>query len=99
MLRDYLRLQLFSDSAGLMTTGVPVEIGGVPVLLWAKLRLLFSDGDGLRMGLAWNGAASVKPCFRHWNVLRAGDDRISHCAGYVVISEHDASKFLSLIHI
>ena len=73
LLRDYLRMQLLSAECGLMTTGVPLEVGSGtrnrPCLLWAKLHLLISDGDGLRQALDWNGHQSMKPCFRHWNVL------------------------------
>jgi len=96
MLRDYLRLQLFSTDAGLMTTGVPLDIAGEPVLIYANLKILLTDGDGHRLGLQWKGAAAVKPCFRHWNVFnKDAVQRLAHASSdeYVEISEHDPAKF------
>ena len=89
-------MQLLSSECGLMTTGVPITIGDEHHMLWARLRLLLSDGDGLRMALDWNGASSMKPCFRHWNVLSKDDatGRLRHAScDYVDIAEHDPSKF------
>ena len=54
MLRDYLRLQLLNPASGLMTSGVPIVIGGVPSLLYATLRILISDGDGHRCAFHHN---------------------------------------------
>ena len=39
-------------------------------MLYGKLASLLSDGDGLRMGLDWKGATSLKPCIKHFNVWR-----------------------------
>ena len=89
-------MQLLSSECGLMTTGIPITIGDEHHMIWARLRLLISDGDGLRMALDWNGASSMKPCFRHWNVLSRDDktDRLRHATcDYVDITEHDPSKF------
>ena len=97
MLRDYFRMQLLSTECGLMTTGLPIDLGDdQPCMLWARLRCLFSDGDGLRAALDWSGASSVKPCFRNWNVLSKDDasGRLRHATDeYVDIAEHDPSKF------
>ena len=55
--------------AGLLTVGLPLQIVGSHRLLFARLANLLSDGDGHRMGLDWKGASSLKPCFKHVNVL------------------------------
>ena len=96
MLRDYLRLQLFSTEAGLLTTGVPLILDDTPILLYANLGMLLSDGDGHRLGLQWKGAAAMKPCFRHWSVFnKDAVQRLAHesSGDYVHISESDPSKF------
>ena len=51
------------------TAGVPIMISGRPILLFARLTDLLSDGDGLRMAFDWKGASSMKPCFKHYNVF------------------------------
>lgn len=38
--------------------------------LVARLANLLSDGDGFRAALQWRGGASMKPCFKHDNVLK-----------------------------
>ena len=96
LLRDYIRLQLLSSECGLISTGVPLELGGQLTLLWANLRILLTDGDGHRIALDWNGASSIKPCFRHWNVIGRDDaGRLQHAPSdeYCDITESDTSKF------
>ena len=94
MLRDYLRLQLLAPDAGLQSTGVPLDLGGGRfVVIWARLGTLLSDGDGLRIALQWAGQGGVKPCFRHYNVLRKNSGRAEFDEGYVEIACHDATKF------
>ena len=68
MLRRYLRLQLLGAN-GLTTSGVPLMLHGQPFLLFASLRYIIADGEGLKLGLGWKGANAVKPCFKHWNVV------------------------------
>ena len=55
--------------AGLLTVGLPLLIAGMHRLLFARLANMLSDGDGLRTGLDWKGASSLKPCFKHMNVI------------------------------
>ena len=52
------------------TAGIALKLKGEFVVLHAKVVCLLSDGDGLKQGLQWNGASSLKPCFRHWNVVK-----------------------------
>jgi len=35
-----------------------------------KLSNLLTDGDGFRLAFGWRGGASLKPCFKHDNVLK-----------------------------
>ena len=39
-----------------------------------RLKIVISDGDGLRMGLDWRGAGALKPCFLHSNVVSKRSD-------------------------
>jgi len=90
MLRDFLRL-LFLGPHGLETVGVPVTIGNHTVVIWARMGHLFSDGDGLRLALDWKGAAGLKPCFLHWNVV----SKFSEIGGsdYVDVTCSDFRRF------
>ena len=68
-------LRLFLDRlllgpAGFATAGCPVPIAGTGRLLFARVTNLPSDGDGLRQALDWKGASGLKPCFKHYNVLK-----------------------------
>ena len=68
-LRDTLQELLFGNG-GLATSGVAVEVKGEPVLLFARLCSLLSDGDGHRIAYDWRGSSSMKPCIKHTNVLK-----------------------------
>ena len=77
MLRRVLEHMLVGP-AGLLTVGLPLLIAGSHRLLFARLSNVLSDGDGLRMGLDWKGASSLKPCFKHVNVFMK--DRTRHAS-------------------
>ena len=68
-LRVYLRFQLLGV-CGLSTSGVPLMLQWQPVMLFASLTSILSDGDGLGTALDWKGHVSLKPCFKHINVFR-----------------------------
>jgi len=72
--------------AGFLTAGVPLLIAGVHRLLFARLANMLSDGDGLRSGLDWRGATSLKPCFKHLNVLMKGSGLAHLRPGFVDIA-------------
>ena len=93
MLRDLLRLTLGGPS-GLQTAGSPASIKGQPVTIFAKLVFLLGDGDGLKMALQWKGASGVKPCFRHWNLVKRDHWLSTETGGkYVAVDCCQASKF------
>ena len=68
-LRIFLERAMFGES-GFATTGCPLIVRGSAVCIFARVVNILSDGDGLRMALDWHGASSLKPCFRHHNVLK-----------------------------
>ena len=79
---------LLLDPEGLMTGGVALEVGGQSVLLFATVRNVLSDGDGLRLVSDWRGANAIKPCWRHCNVAAKRDE--AFCSdGFVDIEHHD----------
>ena len=92
MLALFLR-RLFLSALGLATAGVPVTINGVIAVIFARLHVLISDGDGLRLAFCWRGAGSIKPCLRHFNVLSKGSDLSGRLEGYVEITCDDPEKF------
>ena len=75
MLRQFLRIALIGPG-GFSTSGVALNLNGQPAVLFAKLKHMIADGDGLRQALDWKGANAIKVCFRHWNCVskRAGRD-------------------------
>ena len=93
MLRDYLSMQLFSIECGLMATSMPIELGDQHCWLWARPRILISDGDGHRLAMDWNRQGAMKPCFRHWNVISKDESlgRLEHAPGeYVDITKAES---------
>ena len=68
-LRQFLHTLLLGP-LGMATGGVPLEIGGSPIMLFAKVTNMLSDGDGLREAFDLNGASGLKPCLKHWNVWK-----------------------------
>ena len=93
MFRDYLRLQLLGED-GITTAGVPLKVHGVHMMLYARLKHVLSDGDGLRMAFDWKGAGGLKPCFLHWNVFGKLSDLAFRRPEYVDITCTDCSLFL-----
>ena len=93
MLCDYLKVH-FLGANGIETAGLPLELHGQPFLLFAKLAVLLGDGEGLQKAFQWAGAGGIKPCLRHWNVLKLGsglahrDDRFVEidCACHAKLS-------------
>ena len=94
MLRDYLKLALFSPT-GFMKAGMVLQLRGQLAVIHARVKIMLSDGDGLRQALQWMGSGSLKPCFRHWNVLKKNSNRTEHDASetYVEITCPDPTKF------
>jgi hypothetical protein len=94
MLRLFVERILYGPS-GMSTVGVPLLIGGQERLLFAKLTNLLSDGDGHRMGWDWRGAASLKPCWKHFNVFRKDSGLAHRMPGYVEIDCSDPALLRS----
>jgi hypothetical protein len=94
MLRLFVERILYGQS-GMSTVGVPLLIGGQERLLFAKLTNLLSDGDGHRMGWDWRGAASLKPCWKHFNVFRKDSGLAHRMPGYVEIDCSDPALLRS----
>ena len=92
MLAVFLK-RIMLGTSGFATAGIPVVINGSPVLLFANLKILISDGDGLRLAYSWRGAASLKPCLKHNNVLKKGSDLAPRCPSFVEISEDNDELF------
>ena len=93
-MRAFLEHLLVGPS-GLATEGRPVNFGSGDRLLFGLPANILSDGDGLRMCWDWRGASSMKPCWKHMNVLKRGSDLVGRRAGFVEITCTDRSQFRS----
>ena len=93
MLAALLR-RMFLSLQGFGTSGVPVLINGAYTMIYAKLAINMSDGDGMRMAYLWKGASGLKACLKHSNVLKRGSDLAGRAQGYVEITCHDPDKFI-----
>lgn len=92
MLRAFLNLFLIGPT-GISTAGVPLNLDGEPFLLFAELSHVLADGDGLRQGFQWIGANGIKPCLRHWNVLKLDTDLATRDPGFVEIDCASPDRF------
>ena len=93
MLRDFLLFALRSPS-GFEVAGAPLQIHEGHALIFARVAIILSDGDGLRMALEWMGQGCLKPCWRHYNVMRKESERAPHLPSrYCEISCCDSSRF------
>ena len=86
--------RMFLSRRGFGTAGVPVLINGAYVMIYAKLGVNMSDGDGMRMAYLWKGASGLKACLKHSNVLKRDSDLAGRVPGYVEITCHDPDKFI-----
>ena len=77
MLRKYLHLHLFGEK-GQQTNGWDLSWHGLSRRVFAKVPNILADGDGLRMCLQWGGQGCLKPCWRHWDVMKLGSGRAGH---------------------
>jgi len=86
--------RMFLSIQGFGTAGVPVLINGAYTMIYAKLGVNMSDGDGMRMAYLWKGASGLKACLKHSNVLKRNSDLADRVPGHVEITCHDPTKFV-----
>ena len=92
-LRQYLRLH-FLHPMSIQISGVSFTHDGTRYTIYAKLRCLLSDGEGLQQGLelvAYNG---IRPCVRCCNVLMKGSGLAHRRRGFVEIGCADHKLFV-----
>ena len=92
-LKFFLRHLLLGPN-GFMSCGAAVELGGESKLIFANLKLMMSDNDGVRLAWNWRGTASIRPCFLCQKVFKKESD-LAHRVGGVEISETNPAKFLA----
>lgn len=91
MLRDFLK-EFLRGPCGLETAGVALSFDGKPFLLRARLSNLLADAEGLQKGLQLKGAAGLRPCIMHDNVLSLNSDLAHRAPGFVEISCSSSSQ-------
>ena len=92
MMRHDLHVRLLGEN-GMSESGVAITINRQPLLFFAKLTNLLSDGDGHKQCLSWKGAAGIRPCFFHWNVFGKNSSMAGRREGFVDICCSDPSRF------
>lgn len=92
MMRAYLNAHLYS-ATGIATAGLPLMLNGQPFMLFAKLSHMLADADGHRLAFEWKGAAGIKCCLRHWNVLKLNSDLAGRDQTFVEIDCSDPGRF------
>ena len=92
MLRVFLN-RFLKGPTGISTAGLPLEVDNDIFYLVANVSNLLADGEGHQTALEWSGASSIKPCFRHWNVLKVGTDVASRDPLFVELDCADPGRF------
>ena len=95
MYAKLIKLLLYGKNHdGLAAAGVALACDP-PFLLRAKISHVLGDGDGWIKAYQWKGAASLRPCFRHANVLKLHSDLAhrSREGRYVETTCDDPAKF------
>jgi hypothetical protein len=92
MVATFLRRALLGPT-GLTNAGWVIDFASGPVAIFGGLAAMLTDGDGWRLVFDWRGHGSLKPCFRHWNVLRKNSDLAWRRPGYCEISCPDVNQF------
>ena len=94
VLAIFLRVLLFGD-LGFQRVGATFTHNGNSYTVFARLRALLSDGEGLKYALDIMGHGGLRPCIRCKNVLKKGSDLAWRSdEGFVEIGCSDSSKFV-----
>ena len=89
----YLRAHLLGDFS-IQSVGVPFTFGGTWYTIFAALRLLSSDGEGLKFALDLKGYNGIIPCISCANVLKKDSGLAHRRPNFVEITCWDHSKFI-----
>ena len=90
----YLRLHLLGPH-NIQSVGVAFDVLPEKFIVFAKLKVLGSDGEGLKEALDLKGFSGLVPCIRCINVLKKDSGLAHRRPNYVEITCWDASKFES----
>jgi hypothetical protein len=92
MLKRFFHTFLWGP-CGIETAGVALVLCGRPYVLKAKLAVIIADGAGWVQGLEWRGAGSIRPCFKHGNVLKKDCSLSGFVDGFVEIDCSQVDRF------
>ena len=78
--------RMFLGPNGFSTAGCAFTHEDRHYVVFARLRVLMSDGDGLRKGLGWKGASAIRASIIHSNMLKKGSDLARRAPGFVEVT-------------
>ena len=93
VLAAYLKLHLLGDLS-VQTVGVAFKVGTNTYTVYARLRCLCSDGEGLKMALDVKGHGGLRPCIRCQNCLKKDSGLAHRRPNFVEITCADHTKFI-----
>ena len=76
MLRVLVEDLLFGP-LGVATAGLTLSLPTSVTMVKASLTNFLADGDGFRLAYDWRGAASLKPCLVHNNVVAKDEGELT----------------------
>ena len=89
----YLKAHLLGDLS-IQSVGVPFTVDNKVYTVYAKLRILCSDGEGLKQALDVKGHNGIRPCVRCQNVLMKNSNLCHRRPNFVEISCDDHRKLV-----
>ena len=93
MLGLFFHMQLFG-SQGLLTAGVTLMIDGQALTIYANVRHIGGDYDGIRIGWDWKGANSIRACLKCSNCFKKDSDLAGRIDGGVDITCTDKGALI-----
>ena len=89
----YLRVQLLGDR-NIRTVGVTFSVDGERATVYATLKVLGSDGEGLKDGLDLKAYGGIVPCVKCLNVLKKNSNLAHRRPNFVEITCWDQRRFI-----
>ena len=84
--------RMFLGPNGFSNVGVTFCCDGRDYIVFAKLGILLSDGEGIQKGIGWKGANGIKASLVHGNILKKNSDLAGRLPGFVEVTCSDHTE-------